>query len=165
VGPHEDADALYSSAYHAFGVGRARDLRPEGIRMRSQRKLFTAAALVEVGAGLPMMTLPAVTIWLLLGVREPSPEALIASRIGGAGLLAIAVACWLGRDDPGSSSQHGLLSALLVYNVGAFTVLAFSASMLRMAGVALWPGVGLHAVMTIWCALNLRGTHARNLPL
>jgi len=132
--------------------------------MRSQRKLFTASALIEIAAGLPMVTLPALAVWLLLGVREPSPEALIASRIGGAGLLGIAVACWLGRDDRGSSSQDGLLWALLVYNVGAFTVLAFSGSMLGMAGVALWPGVGLHAVMTIWCALNLRAWCARAEP-
>jgi len=132
--------------------------------MRSQEKLFTASALIEAAAGLPLVSLPALAIWLLLGVREPSPEALIVSRIGGAALLAIAVACWLGRVDGGSSSQHGLLWALLLYNVGAFAVLAFSGSMLRMAGVALWPAVGLHAVMTIWCALNLRAWHARAEP-
>jgi len=132
--------------------------------MRSQEKLFTTSVLIEVAAGLPMVSLPALAIWLLLGVREPSPEALIVSRIGGAGLLAIAVACWLGRVDGGSSSQHGLLWALLLYNVGAFAVLAFSGSMLRMAGAALWPAVGLHAVMTIWCARNLRAWHARAAP-
>src|SRR6476619_6129812 len=96
--------------------------------MRSQEKLFTASVLIEVAAGLPMVSLPALALWLLLGVREPSPEALIASRLGGAGLLAI------------------------------------SGSMLRMAGVALWPAVALHAVMTIWCALKLRAWHARAEP-
>jgi hypothetical protein len=132
--------------------------------MRSQEKLFTASALIEAAAGLPLVSLPALAIWLLLGVREPSPEALITSRIGGAALLAIAVACWLGRTDRGSSSQHGVLWALLLYNVGAFAVLALTGSMLRMAGVALWPAVGLHAVMTIWCALNLRAWHTRAEP-
>ena len=132
--------------------------------MRSQEKLFTASVLIEVAAGLPMVSFPALAISLLLGVREPSPEALVASRIGGAGLLAIAVACWLGRDDGGSRSQHGLLWALLLYNVGALAVLAFAGSTLRMAGVALWPAVGLHAVMTIWCALNLRAWQARAEP-
>jgi hypothetical protein len=132
--------------------------------MRSQRKLFTASALAEAGAGLPLVTLPALAIWLLLGVREPSPEALIAGRIAGAGLLSIAVACWLGRDDRGSSSQRGLLWALLVYNVGAVTVLASSGATSRVAGVALWPAVGLHAVMAIWCALNLRPSYARADP-
>jgi hypothetical protein len=128
--------------------------------MRSQGMLFTATALIEVGAGLSLVSLPTLAIWLLLGVREPSPEALIVGRVGGAGLLAIGVACWLARGDRGSRSQHGLLWAMLVYNVGACTVLAFAGSMLPMAGVALWPGVGLHAVMTIWCALNLRASAA-----
>ena len=132
--------------------------------MRSQEKLFTASALIEAAAGLPLVSLPALAIWLLLGVREPSAEALIVSRIGGAALLAIAVACWLGRVDGGSPSQHGMLWALLLYNVGAFAVLAFSGSMLRMAGVALWPAVGLHAVMAIWCGLNLRAWHAHVEP-
>ena len=132
--------------------------------MRSQEKLFTASVLIEAAAGLLMVSLPALAMLLLLGVREPSPEALVASRISGAALLAIAVACWLGRVDGGSPSQHGMLWALLLYNVGAFAVLAFSGSMLRMAGVALWPAVGLHAVMAIWCGLNLRAWHARVEP-
>lgn len=129
--------------------------------MRSQKMLSTATALIEVGADVAMVGLPALAIWFLLGVREASPEALVASRVGGAGLLAFAVAYWLGRDDPGSSSQHGLVWAILVYNVGAVAVLVFSGSMLRMAGVALWPGVGLHVVTTIWCALNLRAWYVR----
>ena len=124
--------------------------------MRTQRMLFTAAALIEVGAGLSLLGLPALGIWLLLGVRDPSPEALIVSRVCGAGLLAIGVACWIARDDRGSRSQHGLLWAILIYNVGVCLVLAFAGLVLKMTGVALWPVVGLHAVMTIWCALNLR---------
>ena len=132
--------------------------------MRPQEKLFTASALIEAAAGLPLVSFPAFAIWLLLGVREPSPEALMVSRICGAALLAIAVACWLGRVDAGSGSQHGVLWALLLYNVGAFAVLAISGSMLRISGVALWPAVGLHVVMAIWCALNLRAWHARAEP-
>ena len=141
-----------------FGVSVAWER--ENIPMRSQGMLFTATALIEVGAGLSLVSLPALAIWHLLGVREPSPESLIVSRVCGAGLLAIGVACWLARDDRGSRSQHGLLWGMLVYNVGACTVLAFAGSMLSVVGGALWPGVALHAVMTIWCALNLRASAA-----
>lgn len=128
--------------------------------MRTPGMLFTATALIEVGAGLSLLGLPALDIWLLLGVRDPSPEALIVSRVCGAGLLAIGVACWLARDDRGSRSQHGLLWAMLVYNVGVCTVLVFAGLVSQMAGVALWPVVGLHAVMATWCALNLRASAA-----
>jgi len=124
--------------------------------MRSLGKLFMATTLLEVGAGLCMVVFPTLTIWLLLGVREPSPEALIVGRVGGAGLVAIGVACWLARDDRSSQSQHGLLWGILIYNIGTCAVLVFAGLMLRMDGVSLWPVVVLHAIMTIWCAANLR---------
>src|SRR5713101_2491784 len=90
----------------------------EGIRMRSQKNLFIATAIIEAGGGLAMASLPALVIGLLLGVPEPSPEALIFARLSGAALLTIGVACWLARDDRGSRSQHALLWAILIYNVG-----------------------------------------------
>jgi len=80
----------------------------------------------------------------------------MVDRIGGAGLLAIGVACWLARDDSGSVAQHGLLCGMLIYNVGACAVLAYAGSTLPMAGVAPWAGVALHAVLATWCAGNLR---------
>jgi hypothetical protein len=120
--------------------------------MRSQGKLFIATALIEVGAGLSLLCLPAMAIWFLLGVGEPSPEAIIVGRVGGAGLLAIGVACWLARDDSDSRSQHGLLWGMIIYNVGACVVLAIAGSM-RMSGIAMWPAVVLHAAMTIWCGV------------
>jgi hypothetical protein len=49
---------------------------------------------------------------------------------------------------------------MLLYNVGACIALAFAGWELQMAGAALWPGVGLHAVITSWCALNLRASGA-----
>jgi hypothetical protein len=128
--------------------------------MRSRKNLFTVAALIEVGAGLSLLSLPGLAIWLLLGVRESSREALVVSRIGGAGLLALGVACWLARDDLGSRSQYGLLWAMLIYNVGACVALAFAGSIARMTGVALWPGVALHAAIAIWFAANLRASTA-----
>ena len=123
--------------------------------MRSRKKLFIATAIIEVGAGLSLLSVPAVAIWLLLGVGQPSLEALIVGRIGGAGLLAIGVACWLARGDRGSRAQHGLSWGMLIYNVGACAMLAYVGSMLPTIGFVLWPAVILHAVMTTWCAVNL----------
>ena len=121
-------------------------------RGRARRMLFATAAFIEVGGALALVGLPALGIWLLLGVRGPSPEALIAGRVCGAAMLAIGVACWFARDDRGSPSQRGLLWAMLVYNIGVCAVLAFAGLVSQMAGVGLWPVVALHGVMTIWCA-------------
>jgi len=124
--------------------------------MRSLVKLFMVTTLLEVGAGLGLVVFPPLVIWLLLGVREPAPEALIVGRVGGAALVAIGVACWLARDDRGSRAQRGLLWGILIYNVGTGVALALAGLILRMDGVALWPVVVLHTLMAIWCAANLR---------
>lgn len=128
--------------------------------MRSKGKLFIITAIIEAGGGLSLICLPALVIWLLLGVGKPSPEALVVGRICGAGLLAIGVACWFAHGDIGSRSQHGLLWGMLTYNVGACVVLAFAGSMMRMSGVVLWPVVVLHAALAIWCAVYLRASAA-----
>jgi len=126
--------------------------------MRSHGSLFIATALLECGAGLALLGSPALATWLVLGVRTPSPEVLFLGRIGGAGLLAIGIASWFARDDRGGRAQQGLLRALLVYNAGACATLLLAGATSPAAGVALWPGVVLHIVMTIWCVLSLRAS-------
>ena len=120
--------------------------------VRTRETLFAATAFIEVGGGLSLVGLPALGIWLLLGVRGPSPEALIVGRVCGAAMLAIGIACWFARDDRDSPSQRGLLWAMLAYNIVVCAVLAFAGLVSPMVGVGLWPVVGLHGVMTIWCA-------------
>jgi hypothetical protein len=129
--------------------------------MRSRKKLFTVTALIEVGAGLSLLSLPGLAIRLLFGVRESSLEALVVGRIGGAALLALGVACYLARDDPGSRSQYGLLWAMLIYNVGACVGFAFAGLIAQMTGVVFWPGAALHAAIAIWFVVTLRASAAK----
>jgi hypothetical protein len=131
--------------------------------MPSVEKLLVATAFLEVGAGLGLLALPALVVMLLLGVRGPAPETLVVARVAGAGLLAIALACWLARDDRGSRSQQGLVWAILVYNGGTCVVLTLAGVLQERDGVALWPVVLVHAVMTVWCAATARAPipHAR----
>ena len=123
--------------------------------MSSNTKLFTVSALIEFTAGLPLIALPSLFIWLLIGVREPSAETLIISRVTGVALLALALACWFARKDHGSCSQRGLLFAMLIYNSGACLALSY-AGLLQMIGIALWPAVILHAVMAVWLTIKIR---------
>jgi hypothetical protein len=123
--------------------------------MRSKTYLFTVTALVEVVAGLALLAVPSVVISLLFGIGQASPEALAIGRLGGAGLFAIGVACWIAHRDTGSPSRRPLVFGALVYNVGAIAVLAYAGSILAMAGVLLWPAVVLHAGLTAWCLVWL----------
>ena len=129
--------------------------------MPSPEKAFTVAALIEIGAGLSLLILPDLAIWLLLGVRESSIEALVVGRIAGAALLALGVACWLARDDLASRSQYGLLWAMFIYNLVACAALAFAGSIIHMTGVGLWPATALHAAVAIWFAVNLKASTAK----
>jgi hypothetical protein len=93
---------------------------------------------------------------LLLGVDQASPETFICARVAGAALLAIGVACWLGRSDKQSSAHLGLLTGVLIYDVAAAVILAYTGLFLRLVGVALWPAVVLHTALAVWCVACLR---------
>jgi hypothetical protein len=115
------------------------------------KTLHTATAFIEAGAGLALGLCPSAVVTLLLGSPLDSPAALILGRLAGAALLALGVACWLARGDAGSRAARGLVAAMVVYNLGAVVLFAFAGLGLGLHGVALWPAVGLHAGMTVWC--------------
>jgi hypothetical protein len=101
------------------------------------------------------MVLPAVPQALLLGTNQASPEATFFARIAGAALVAIGLACWLGRSDPGGPAQLGLIVGLLAYDLAAAALLVYARLYLSLAGLALWPAVVLHVVLAVWCVVCL----------
>jgi hypothetical protein len=122
------------------------------------KTLQTVTAVIELGAGLALLICPSATVALMVGAPLEAPAALTVARVGGAGLLALGVACWLARGDTQSRASRGLVAALLVYDVAAVAILAFAGIGFGLRGVALWPAVVLHAVMTIWSIACLRRT-------
>jgi hypothetical protein len=114
-------------------------------------------ALGEAATGLFLLVMPAAVLTLLLGVKEAGDEALFLGRILGSALLAIGVACWLARRDPGGPAQHGMLAGVLIYNVAAAALLACAGLVLKMTGLFLWPAVVLHTALAVWCVCCLRG--------
>ena len=120
------------------------------------KSLHIATALIEIGAGLALLFLPSEFASVVLGSPLDSPAALTVARVGGAGLTALALACWLARNDASSPATKALIAAMLFYNFGAVAVLAYAGLGLRLHGVALWPAVILHAVMGLWCSAALR---------
>ena len=115
------------------------------------KKLLIVTALIEAGAGVGLMCCPSVAVALLLGAPLDTPAALTLGRVAGAALFALGVACWLAHYDAQSCAARGLLSAMLLYNLGAVVILGTAGVRSQPVGIALWPAVALHAVMTVWC--------------
>jgi hypothetical protein len=115
------------------------------------KNLYSVTAVIELGAGLALLCFPSATVALLVGAPLETAPALTVARVGGVGLLALGVACWLARGDTQSGAARGLIAAMSLYNIAAVGVLAFAGLGFGLYGVLLWPAVVLHAVMTVWC--------------
>lgn len=122
------------------------------------KTLLIATAMVELGAGLALLSCPSAVAALLLGESLDAPAALTVARVAGAALVALGVACWLARGDIQSRAALGLVSAMLLYNLGAVLVLGAAGIWSQPVGIVLWPAVVLHTAMTVWCTVCLRWT-------
>jgi len=115
------------------------------------RLLLKVTALLEAATGLGLVAMPSVVVQLLLGAPLDSSAATMLGRVAGVALLALAVACWLARDDTYSPAARGLVAAMFLYNVAVAALLVFAGVGLGLRGIALWPAVILHAAMAVWC--------------
>ena len=119
--------------------------------------LLIVTAIIEAGAGAALICSPSAIVMLLLGSPLDTPAAVALGRLAGVALLALAVACWLAHYDEQSHAARGVVSAMLLYNLGAVMVLASAGIRAPSVGIALWPAVALHAAMAAWCI-------AKNVP-
>lgn len=124
--------------------------------MNNRTYLLIVTALGEGGTGLLLLVWPALPRLLLLGDGEMSPDGAFTGRVAGAALVALAIACWLGRADRLSPTQEGLLWGLLTYDLAAAAILAGTGASSDRVGIALWPAVLLHMGLAGWCLGCLR---------
>jgi len=119
------------------------------------KKLLVVTAVIELGAGVALLCCPSATVKLLLGSPLDSAAALTLGRVAGAALFALGVACWLAHYDSQSCAARGLVSAMVLYNVGVAVILGAAGIHSQPVGLVLWPAVILHAAMTVWCIASL----------
>lgn len=115
------------------------------------KRLLLVTAVLEAGAGLALLAVPRAAVMLLLAAPLETSAATTLGRVAGAALLALGVANGLARFDDQSRATRGLVIAMLIYNLGAASILGTAGILSPPVGILLWPGVGLHAVMAIWC--------------
>ncbi len=113
--------------------------------------LLILTAFLEASMGLLLLAMPAVPLWLILGIEHLAPETDLIARLAGAALLALGVAAWAGRSGRPDSGWRGLIAAVLIYDAAAAGLLVYAGLGLHLAGLALWPGVALHSALAVWC--------------
>ena len=111
-------------------------------------RLLGLGGVLETVAGLGLLVDPAGGALALFGSSMEGPGVAIG-RIGGGGLLALGIACWLARKTPTAPASVGVAWAYLVYNVVTCVTLAWAS--VALAGGSL-PALGasvLHGVLGV----------------
>ncbi len=122
----------------------------------TRKSLFLLTAVCEGGTGIALLLVPRVVGLALLGVDSPSPEVVIVSRVAGAALVAIAIACWFAEYGDRKVPQFGLLLGVAFYDLAAAGLLASAALVQKMTGFALWPAVIVHIAFALWAGMCCR---------
>ena len=117
--------------------------------------LLIIAAVIEAVAGLALLLIPTVAVSMLLGVPLDTPTGLVAARIAGAALAALAIACWQARNGDRGSPAIGVIEAMSFYNFAAAMVLVYAGIRLDLRSALLWPAIVLHLGLGVGCLTNL----------
>jgi len=104
---------------------------------RTMKTVLVLAAIAESLTGLALLVVPSLVGWLLFG-QPLEGIGISAGRVAGIALIALSVACWPGPP----------LAGMLIYSAGVAVYLASVGFASGLTGVALWPAVALHVVIT-----------------
>jgi len=116
--------------------------------------LLIIAAVIEAVAGVALLLIPSVAVSALLGAPLDTPTGLVAGRIAGAALIALAIACWQARNGERGSPATGVIEAMSFYNFAAAMVLVYAGTRLDLHSALLWPAILLHLGLGAWCVLQ-----------
>ena len=117
--------------------------------------LLMVTAVLEAATGLALLVMPSAAVFILLGVPLETPAGLVAGRIAGAALVALAVACWQTKDGERGGTSTGVVEAMLFYNFATAMVLVYAGIRLDLRSALLWPTIVLHLGLGAWCLLSL----------
>jgi hypothetical protein len=109
-------------------------------------RLLSVGGVLETVSGLGLLIDPAGGASALFGSSMEGAGVAIG-RIGGGGLLALGIACWLARKTPMAPASVGVAWAYLVYNVVACVTLVWSSVALGGGSLPALGGSVLHGVI------------------
>ena len=117
--------------------------------------LLRVTAAFEAATAAGLLILPALVLALLFGPMPDAASSLLLARLFGAPLLSLSGMCWAASRASGARAVLSHVAAMLLYNMIVAALLLYSATIVRLAGVALWPAVIAHAALAGWCVAEL----------
>jgi hypothetical protein len=120
------------------------------------KSLLSVTGALEAATGLVLLLTPSLVVELLLGTAPGTSAGVTVSRVAGAAILALGVACWFAREDATGRVAKRLVAAMLLYNVAAVAVLLLGwRTSLGPVGIAFWPVALAHTGLAAWCNAGL----------
>jgi hypothetical protein len=114
------------------------------------KTVLVLAAVGEAATGLALLIAPALVRQLLLG-EELTGVGIPVARLAGIALVALGTACWPGPP----------LAGMLTYSTVVALYLAYLGFAAGLAGVLLWPAVGLHVILSVFLGRAWLASEAR----
>ena len=108
--------------------------------VKTWSRVLAAAAAAEATTGLVVLVWPSDFVRLLFG-QDLAGLGVVMSRLAGAALIGLGIACW--PRNGGSDQAYG---GMLAYSVLA-TLLLASTGAAGQTGVLVWPAVGAHLLL------------------
>jgi len=106
--------------------------------------------------------MPSATVSVLLDAPLRESAGLLLGRLGGVSLMSLALGCWLAKNERTSSIV--MVKAMILYNVGAISLLVYAALIEKISGIGLWPAILTHIGLLIWSLLSLKSELAEKKP-
>jgi hypothetical protein len=126
------------------------------------RTLVIVSAALEGATALALIASPGLVVRLLVG-DGLSVGGVAVGRVGGFGLLSLALACWPNKND----SITRATASLFIYNSLTAAYLC-SLGLKGSVGYLLWPACALHALLALLFAvpacLSVRSVTVESLP-
>jgi hypothetical protein len=114
----------------------------------SLRLLLTLSGGLEALVGVMTLISPTTAVSLLLGTPLDSIGTVL-TRLFGAGVFALGLACLKARDDVGSAAGLAVSIGITGYNVLAAVVIIWAAAGLGLGGLLLWGAGIVHAALGV----------------
>ncbi|HZI47801.1 MAG TPA: hypothetical protein VFD75_08375 [Pyrinomonadaceae bacterium] len=102
-----------------------------------------------------MLLIPNAAVSAFLGAPLNTSTGLVAGRIAGVALVALAIACVQARNGERGNAATGVLEAMSFYNFAAAMVLVYAGTHLELRSALLWPVIVLHLGLGAWCVVTL----------